>query len=169
VSEAQSSGRLLAARLRSAADEMLAEVERIPAALVTWKPADDVWSVMEILGHVQEFVGYWTAQTLQVIGNPDQPWGRTHADKDRLAAVEDAVTRRLTDVAAAVRQSVRQSAEAIERLSDAELAVEAPSRNPRWGVKPASFIVDDLLVQHVEKHLGQIRRNLAQFEQRPPG
>ena len=33
-------------------------------------------------------------------------------------------------------------------------------------VKPASFIIDDLLTQHVEKHLGQIRRNVMQFEER---
>jgi len=51
----------------------------------------------------------------------------------------------------------------LRRLSDADLAVEATSRNPRWGMKPASFVVDDLLVQHVAKHQGQIRRNVSQF------
>jgi hypothetical protein len=43
--------------------------------------------------------------------------------------------------------------------------VEAASKNPRWGVKPASFVVDDLLVHHVAKHQGQIRRNISQFNQ----
>jgi hypothetical protein len=43
--------------------------------------------------------------------------------------------------------------------------VEAASRNPRWGVKPASFVVDELLVHHVAKHQSQIRRNAAQFAQ----
>jgi hypothetical protein len=42
------------------------------------------------------------------------------------------------------------------------------SRNPRWGVKPAGFIVDHLIVQHLEKHLGQIRRNVAQYQARSP-
>ena len=32
-----------------------------------------------------------------------------------------------------------------------------------WGLKPASFVVDDLLVHHVAKHQGQIRRNISQF------
>jgi hypothetical protein len=32
-------------------------------------------------------------------------------------------------------------------------------------VKPASFVVDHLLIQHVEKHLGQIRRNVTQFRE----
>jgi hypothetical protein len=48
-------------------------------------------------------------------------------------------------------------------LTDADLAIEAASKNPRWGVKPAAFVVDDLLVHHVAKHQGQIRRNVARF------
>jgi hypothetical protein len=58
---------------------------------------------------------------------------------------------------------VRRSAATLNDLSDADLAVEAHSRNPRWGLTPASFVVDHLLVQHVERHLGQMRRNIAQF------
>ncbi len=30
-------------------------------------------------------------------------------------------------------------------------------------MKPASFVIDELLVHHVAKHLGQIRRNVSQF------
>jgi fumarylpyruvate hydrolase len=51
-------------------------------------------------------------------------------------------------------------------LSDADLDVEAPSKNPRWGVKPAQFIVDHLLIEHVEKHIGQIRRNVTQYREK---
>ena len=53
-------------------------------------------------------------------------------------------------------------------MSDADLDVESASRNPRLGVKPAQFIVDDLLVQHVEKHLGQVRRNVSQYQHKGP-
>jgi fumarylpyruvate hydrolase len=55
---------------------------------------------------------------------------------------------------------------ALSRLSDAALEVEAPSRNPKWGRKPAQFIVDHLLVGHVEKHVDQIRRNVTQFHEK---
>ncbi len=60
----ESRGEAAGARLRAAADEMLTEVERLPSDLITWQPAPDVWSVMDILCHVQEFVPFWTAQTL---------------------------------------------------------------------------------------------------------
>ena len=121
---------------------------------------------MEILCHVAEFVPYWTSQMLQVVQCPGDPWGRTHTDTARLDAVARAGARSLSDVVEEIRHAARASVSAIRHLRDADLDVEAVSRNPRWGHKPASFIIDDLLIHHVEKHLGQIRRNLTQFHER---
>jgi len=66
-------------------------------------------------------------------------------------------------VVADIRGAARRSAETLKTLSDEALAVEATSMNPRFGVKPASFVVEQLLVYHLAKHQGQIRRNISQF------
>ncbi len=161
-----SRGREAAARLGAAADAMLADAASLPPDLIAWQPAPDVWSVMDILCHVLEFVPYWTAQAVRAIEHPSEAWGRDHTDSDRLSAVTNTSARRLTDVVPAIRAAVAGSAATLSRLSDADLDREAASRNPRWGVKPAHFIVDHLLVQHLEKHVGQIRRNATQYEQR---
>ncbi|HEU4894005.1 MAG TPA: hypothetical protein VFT47_20760 [Vicinamibacterales bacterium] len=43
---------------------------------------------------------------------------------------------------------------------------ETPERLAFYeGLKPASFVVDELLVHHVAKHQGQIRRSVAQFSE----
>jgi len=169
MSEAQRRrGHAAAIRVQTAVEELLSEVDRLPADLINWKPAEGVWSVMDILCHVEEFVPYWTRQASTVVRHPEIPWGRDHTDKDRLAAVHDTATRRLADVREAIRQSARESADVLEQMSDADLDVESASRNPRWGVKPARFIVDDLLVQHVEKHLGQVRRNVSLYPHQGP-
>jgi fumarylpyruvate hydrolase len=123
---------------------------------------------MDVLCHVQECIPYWTAQTLLVVEHPDQTWGRDHTDRDRRAAVMDTSARHAADVQRAIRDAAQSSADAVSRLTEAQLNVEAPSRNPRWGVKPAHFIVDDLLVGHVEKHIAQIARNVTQYQQRGP-
>jgi len=156
----------LAARLEAAADTMLTEVASLPSDLITWKPADDVWSIMEILCHVAEFVPFWTSQTLQIMRQPDDQWGRNHTDTARLDAVQRASSRSLSDVTTAIRTGVQKSAAEIRMFRDADLAIEAMSRNPRWERKPASFVVDHLLIEHVEKHLNQIRRNVNQFHER---
>jgi uncharacterized damage-inducible protein DinB len=153
-----------AARLESLVDQILSEAGQLPAELLTWQPAEGVWSVMDILCHVEEFVPYWTQQTAQIVRHPERPWGRDHTDTDRLAAVHNTAARSFSDVQGAIRKGARESADVLRRMSDAGLDIESASRNPRWGVKPAYFIVDHLLVQHLEKHLGQVRRNVSQYQ-----
>jgi uncharacterized damage-inducible protein DinB len=156
-----------AVQLQTNTDAVLAEVQGMAPELVTWVPADGVWSVMDNLCHIREFVPFWTSETLRIVRRPDEAWGRDHTNADRLAAVTNTAGYTLEDVVADIRRTVRESAETLGGLTDADLAVEATSRNPRWGRKPASFVVDQLLVQHVEKHLGQIRRNVTQFGDGP--
>jgi uncharacterized damage-inducible protein DinB len=162
-------GAAAAGRLQVTTDEIVSEVRSLPAELINWIPGAGVWSVMDILCHIREFVPYWTGQTQRMIGSPADPWGRDHTDTARLAAVTNTAANRLDDVLEDIGREVRQSASTLAALSDADLAVEATSRNPRWGVKPASFVVDHLLLQHVEKHLGQIRRNVRQFRESKSG
>lgn len=154
-----------AARLEAAGAALLAEVENLPEAVCTWKPADDVWSVMEILGHVAEFIPFWLGQTLQIIRQPEQAWGRTHADTARLEAVKSAPSRTLAGLCDEIRAGVTAAAATLRGITDAGFGVEAESLNPRWGRKPAAFVVDDLLAAHVEKHLCQIQRNARQFRE----
>jgi hypothetical protein len=156
-------GQAAAARLLALIEEIAAEVDRQPPALITWIPGEDVWTVMDILCHIREFVPYWTGETLRIVERPGEHWGRDHTDAGRLAAVANTAGFNLATVVTDIRKAAQRSAEALNGLTDADLAVEATSRNPRFGVKPASFVVDHLLVQHVEKHLGQIRRNVSQY------
>lgn len=156
----------LATRLEAAADALLTEVASLPSDLIVWKPAADVWSVIEILCHVAEFVPYWTGQTLQIVQQPDEPWGRTHTDTARLEAVQQAGARSLSEVIAAIRDGVQKSASALRGLNESDLALEAMSRNPRWARQPASFLVEHLLIEHMEKHRSQVQRNVKQFHER---
>jgi len=157
-----------ARQLTQATDEILAEVQQLPSELVYWVPAPGVWTVMDNLCHIREFVPFWTAETLRIVNRPMEAWGRDHTDTARLAAVTNTASHTLENVASDMREAVRRSAETLQALSDQDLAAEATSKNPRWGVKPASFVVDDLLVHHLVKHQNQIRRNIAQFNERHP-
>ena len=159
-------GAAAAAAMQAAADEVVAEVQRLPQELIYWIPSEGVWSVMDILCHIREFVPFWTGETLRMTRSPAERWGRDHTDTARLAAVTNTAAHKVDDVLEDIRQAARQSASVLRALSDTGLAIEAASKNPRWGAKPASFVVDDLLVAHLQKHLGQIRRNVRQFNER---
>jgi uncharacterized damage-inducible protein DinB len=155
-----------AARLKEVVEQILEEVNRMPPELVSWKPAPEVWSVLENLCHIDEFVPFWTDETLGVVRDPSRAWGRDHTDTRRLGAVQTASTRTLPDLERSIRTGTAEAAAKLSALRDADLQVQATSKNPRFGLKPAAFIVDDLIVHHVEKHLGQIRRNVAQYKER---
>src|SRR4051812_12257374 len=152
--------------MRSTVEEILSQVDSMPKECIHWKPGLEVWTVMDNLCHIAEFIPYWTAQIEQVIRHPDKEWGRTHNDPDRLAAVADTSSRDLTATQDQIRVSVARSTSTLERFTPDQFTIQAPSRNPKWGLKPASFIVDTLLVTHLKSHLGQIRRNLTQYQER---
>ena len=154
--------------LQKVTDEILVDVQELPPELITWVPGENIWTVMDILCHIREFVPFWTGETLRIVKRPAEQWGRDHTDTARLTAVTNTAAQTLHDVVSDIRDAVRRSAETLKALSDHDLAVEASSRNPRWGVKPASFVVDEVLVHHVAKHQGQIRRNIAQLNEARP-
>jgi hypothetical protein len=127
-----------------------------------------LWTVMDNLCHIRESVPFWTAETLRIVKRPTEQWGRDHTDTARLAAVTNTAAHTLEGVVSDIREAVRRSAETWKVLNDEELAAEAMSKNPRLGVKAASFVIDELLVHHVAKHQSQIRRNIAQFHEARP-
>jgi uncharacterized damage-inducible protein DinB len=167
--EARTRATAAADRLTTTADEILAEVQQLPPELIHWVPSPGVWTVMDNLCHIREFVPFWTGETLRIVRRPAEQWGRDHTDTARVAAVTNTAAHKLEDVVSDIRDGVRRCAETLKSLSDGDLAVEATSKNPRWGLKPASFVIDELLVHHVAKHQGQIRRNIAQFAEAASG
>jgi len=166
MAEGRTRGEAAAAELVEVADGILADVRRLPPELITWIPSEGVWTVMDNLCHVREFVPFWTGETLRIVRHPEQQWGRTHTDTDRVAAVTNTSGLRLEDVLGDIHRLSRQSADTLRTLSDADLAIEATSKNQRWGLKPASFVIEQLIVHHIDKHRGQIQRNVTQFGER---
>ena len=148
-------------------DATLAEIETkvrpLPRAWLSWRPAADVWSILDILCHIEEFVPYWTGEILAIIHHPNQEWGRTHADSARLEAVADTSKRELSDVLVSIHNGVESTRNRLLPLGDEMLEITAKSRNPRWETKSASFILNHLLVQHVANHSAQIQRNIDQL------
>lgn len=130
-----------------------------------WKPAEDKWSVMEVLVHVEEAVPYWLDEIARLLEAPGSEWGRGLQDERRLAAVAAAGSRSLTEVLSSIAQTKQRVADVLGSVSEEALRRESPSRNPRFGTKPLSFVIEHLLVEHVAVHDRQIQRNLAQYRE----
>src|SRR5689334_19984333 len=96
--------------MRSTVEEILSQVNSMPKECIHWKPGPEVWTVMDNLCHIAEFLPFWTSQIEQVIQHPEREWGRTHDDPDRLAAVADTSSRELKAVEDQIRSGIAQSA-----------------------------------------------------------
>ena len=146
-------------------DRIIATVKGLSEETIRWNPTEEEWSIMQILCHIVEAVPYWLSEIEQLLQSPGTEWGRNHLQERRLNAVSPTVVD-ATSVAEILEKLVEvklQVKEEIENLTPEQLAAEAPSRNPNFGSKPISFIIDDLIDKHVNKHEGQIQRNLSKL------
>jgi uncharacterized damage-inducible protein DinB len=142
--------------------EIIELVRPLPRTLLLWRPSPDVWSILDNLAHIEEFVPFWIGEIQAMLSTPPQPWGRDQSHPGRLAAVQDTSQRNLDELLAGIDSRVTAACTFLRTLNDSQLDIEAESRNPRWAIKPVSFVVDSLLVKHLSDHRGQIQRNLRQ-------
>ena len=146
-------------------DRILDTVKGLSEETIRWNPTADEWSIMQIMAHIVEALPYWVGEIEQLVETPGKQWGRNHLHEPRLQAVKpetvDAIS--VEEIVKELQQ-VKQTVQAgIENLTAEQLAAEATSVNPNFGTKPLSFIIDHLIDQHVNKHEGQIQRNLSKL------
>ncbi|USG64335.1 DinB family protein [Brevibacillus ruminantium] len=149
--------------LQASVDEMLQLVDGLSEDLLRWKPSEEKWSIIEVLCHVEEAIPYWLRELHAAIQSPGSEWGRGLQHEGRLAAVAQAGQRSLSEAVAGVCQLKEEMSKQLASVQMSDLQKEAPSRNPRFGTKPLQFIVDHLLVEHLQTHVEQIKRNLRQY------
>lgn len=144
-------------------DKITQKAEGLSEEVIRWSPSEEEWSIMQILCHLVEAVPYWLNEIEQLQESPGKKWGRGLQDEQRLEAVQQSKVdgTSLSAVLNDLKELKAQVEQTLNKLDEEKLALEAPSRNPRFGTKPLSFIVDHLLVEHTAKHLGQIERNLS--------
>jgi uncharacterized damage-inducible protein DinB len=145
-------------------DEIIEKAKTLSEEVIRWKPSAEEWSIMEILCHVEEIIGYWTRELVRVIQAGGTEWGRGLQDEARLAAVRQADQRAVSDVIQGIEQARQFANEQFASLSDADLALEAPHRNPKFGIKPMTFLVEHFITEHLANHNKQIERNLKKYE-----
>lgn len=149
-----------------------ARIARDVEVLTTWArsvdpddlyrpPPDGEWTVMENLVHVVEFLPYWAEQLHQVIAHPGEPFGRTHEDPERIAAVEDHARDALPEVLERLRRSAETAQTSLRAIPD-----DAWDRTGvhRRGEMTLREITAFFLVDHLTDHIEQARVALAALD-----
>ncbi|MED0989888.1 DinB family protein [Bacillus nitratireducens] len=149
-------------------DKIKTIVKSLPEEIIYWKPSEDEWSIMQIITHVAEAIPYWAKEINNIKLNHENLWGRGLTDEVRLQAVsEENINNQSIEEVIQQLSSIPIIIEnVLSTLTDEELNIQAPSRNPRFNNKSIDFIVNHLIVEHTEKHYKQIERNLCKFNER---
>lgn len=152
--------------VKASIDEMVHTVKELPEETIRWKPSEEEWSIMQVIAHIAEAIPFWLGEIRQIIQSPEDVWGRDHTNKIRLKAVDEETVDNLAveKVIKDLEQIPSQTEETLGKLTDEQLQIVAPSRNPNFDGKPVQFIIDKLVVGHIQGHNGQIQRNLSKLK-----
>jgi uncharacterized damage-inducible protein DinB len=145
-------------RIERSVQQLIQEIERLPADVLYRAPGPGEWSVMSTLAHLQEMLPYWAHQAERVVNAPGQPFGRTHDDPQRIGAVEQHGQDSLDAIVPRIRASLAECVQTLRSLP-AEgwtLAGQHPSR----GTMTVEDFVDAFLVGHAEAHAAQTQATL---------
>ena len=128
-----------------------AEADRRYAA-----PAADSWSAIEVLAHAVEFVPYWADQAAAVSARTDdaeRPFGRTHDDPVRIAAVREHARDRYETLASRLGEVAERSASTLRAIHPADWSRTAV--HARRGSMSVEQIVQQFLLDHLAEHTAQ--------------
>lgn len=144
-------------------DNIVDTVTNLPEEKIRWKPDNDVWSIKEILAHVEEANNYWMSELKKTINAPDRKWGRGLQHEGRLSGVKRADQLDTDEIIKKVEDTKKTVEEAFSSIKEADLKIEAEHVNPKFGIKPLTFLVDHFMVEHLQGHQKQIERNIGQY------
>lgn len=153
-------------RFDKSIEDIVKVLEETEEATLYIKPSEEEWSGMQIVAHVLEAVDFWITDLEALLIVPGSKWGRNHEHVRRLAAVDERVVSNLkkVDVIAQLKQLAVRVQKALTNVSLEDLEKTAPSYNEKFDGKPLSFLIDRLIIQHVEGHYNQLVRHLQKVE-----
>ena len=145
-------------RLERSVNQLIGEIERLPAEVLYRAPSPGEWPVMSTLAHMAEMLPYWARQAQGIASQPGQPFGRTHDDADRIGAVEEHGHDSLDVAVARLRTSLQECVTALRALP--EDAWAKAGRHPTRGMMTIEQLVDAFVINHAEEHATQLQTTL---------
>lgn len=154
-------GERRAEKIETNVERLLDMVMNLPKDRLYATPAPTEWSAMMILAHVAELVPYWARQAADVASRTEMnlPFGRTHDDPDRIAAVDNHAADTLDMVVPRIRQGTHEAVRLLRAIPPEKWRNTA--RHARRGEMTIEQIVDQFLLDHLVEHVDQAKSLLG--------
>jgi uncharacterized damage-inducible protein DinB len=149
-------------RLDEAHRQLREQVGTMSDEQLRWKPDGEAWTGLQILAHIAEFQTYFIGEMEKVLRDPAIRWGRGLDHPRRLQGVSDVARLDRAEAMRAVDEARSTVVSVLQGCSDADLDREAEHNNPKFGRKSMRWLVEHFILEHLEGHTAQLRRNVAQ-------
>jgi len=149
-------------RVQRSINNYIHVIEETDETTLYIKPSKEEWSGMQIVAHILEAANFWLTDLEALLIVPGAKWGRNHEHVRRLAAIDEAVVldTKKDDAIAKLKKLAERVERSFSKVSIEDLVKTAPSYNEKFDKKPLSFLIDQLIVQHIDGHYDQLVRHL---------
>jgi uncharacterized damage-inducible protein DinB len=149
-------------RIQATVQQLLGEIERLPAEVLYREPTPGEWPVMSTLAHLAELLPYWAHQAAEVAASPGRPFGRTHDDPGRLGAIEQHGHDAMDAIVPRMRQALAECLDTLRAIPEA--GWQAVGHHPTRGPMSVEQLVQTFLASHAREHAAQIQETLRALQ-----
>ena len=153
-------------RLRAASEAMVALGRRV-ADGAPWPLAEQFgtepearWGPREVLAHCAEMLPYWSGELERILAGPEPAqYGRTQADTLRIATIERDRSLPIRELVDRIATGAERHARRVADFTAADVARRG--LHPTLGEQTVEQVLERVVVGHLEEHVGQLRKALA--------
>jgi uncharacterized damage-inducible protein DinB len=155
----------LVTRLEQTVEELLGEIERLPAEVLYREPTQGEWPVMSTLAHLAELMPFWSRAGADLAASPGMHLGRALDDPRRVEPIEQHAHDSLDAMVPRVRGALAECVATLRAVpSD---GWEARGTHPRHPSISVFELVETYVCNHAAEHARQIRTTLRTLEAAP--
>jgi uncharacterized damage-inducible protein DinB len=146
------------ARIETNVEQLLREIEQLPADLLYREPTPGEWPVMSTLAHLEELLPYWAHEAAGLAASPGKPVGRTLDDPRRVEPIAAHSKDSLDAIVPRIRAALAECMHTLRSIP-ADRWQAVGHHAVRGEITPEQ-IVEAFLCNHTREHAAQIRETL---------
>jgi uncharacterized damage-inducible protein DinB len=134
------------ARVETTVQELLSEIEKLPAETIYREPEPGEWPVMSTLAHLAELLPYWATEAAELAASPGKQFGRSLDDPRRVGPIQQHGRDSIEAIVPLIRQSLAQCVQTLRSIpADAWQVV---GQHPSRGAMNVEQIVEAFVCSH---------------------
>jgi DinB superfamily len=157
----------LITRVERTIEDLLVDIERLPADVLYREPTPGEWPVMSTLAHLAELLPFWAHQGAAIAASPGKDVGRAVDDPRRVGPIEEHEHDSLEAMIPRVRAGLVECVATLRAIPSE--GWQARGVHPRHPSISVDELIETYVCNHAAEHARQIRATLQTLQTAPRG